>query len=350
MAGKAKRIGIQTGIVLGVYIALRYLLPAAIPFLLGWLLAALALPAARGLEKRLGLKRSIGGGVLILLLAAGFCFLLYMLGGLLLSQAGSLFSWLGIWKSQAGRLLESCCCFAEERLGLSGADVRSFILYEIGQFQEQLQNKLRPELFHYLFSTVKGAVALVSGAVIAVVVGILLVKELEELREKAGRNPFLARAGRVGGAICRAGGRYLKAQLIIMGAVGAACSLGFWLLGNPWFLILGLAVGLLDALPLIGTGTVLVPWAVVLLVQGDPGGALGHFLLFVVTDLLRELLEPRLIGDSLGLHPLLTLASVYLGFFVYGLAGFLLGPLTALIVRGIWREWGLTDTENSPFL
>lgn len=76
---------------------------------------------------------------------------------------------------------------------------------------------------------------------------------------------------------------------------------------------------------------------------------MGHFLLFVVTDLTRELLEPKLIGNSLGLHPLLMLVSVYLGFFVYGLPGFLLGPLSILIIRGIWKEWGLLDTENSRF-
>ena len=350
MTGNVKRILLQTGTVLGVYAALRYLLPVTVPFLLGWLLAAMILPAARALEKKFRWKRSVTGGIMILLLTAALCYLLYLLGGLLLKQVGGLFSQLGVWKSQAGELLDHCCGFVEKYLGISAADTRSFFLYEIGQFQEQLQNKMRPAVFHYLFSTVKGAVALVSGAVIVIVVGLLLVKDLDELREKVRRVPFLARIRLVSANICRAGGRYLKAQVIIMGVVAVLCALGFWLLGDPWFLLLGLAVGLLDALPFIGTGTILVPWAVILLIQGNYGSALGHFLLFVITDLTRELLEPKLVGDSLGLHPLLMLASVYLGFFVYGIPGFLLGPLSVMIIRGIWQEWGLLDTENSRFL
>ena len=336
-----KRWMIQTGTVLGVYIALRYLLPMTVPFLLGWLLAVLILPAVRFLERRLHVKRSLGGMFLIFLLAAGMGFLLYNQGSMLLGQAGSFLEYLGIWKRQAGEILDRCCGMAEDLLGIQAEEARDFLLYEIGQFQEQLQNKARPAFFHYLFSTVKGAVALVSGAVIAVVVGILLVREMEELEEKVRNNPFLYRVQAVGRQICQAGGRYLKAQVIIMAVVAALCMAGFWLLGDPWFLLLGLAVGLLDALPFIGTGTVLIPWAIILLLQGSYFGALGHFLLFVVTDLARELLEPRLIGESLGIHPILMLLSVYLGFFFYGIFGFLLGPLTVILVKGIWQEWGL---------
>lgn len=349
MTENVKRILLQTGTVLGVYAALRYLLPVTVPFLLGWLLAAMILPAARLLEKKMRWKRSITGGILILFFTAGLCWLLYFFGGLLLKQVGSLFSQLGLWKNQAGIFLDHCCGFVEEYLGISAADTRRFFLYEIGQFQEQLQNKMRPAVLHYLFSTVKGAIALVSGIVIVIVVGILLIKDLEQLREKSMRIPFLVRIRLVTANVCRAGGRYLKAQVIIMSVVAILCTLGFWLLGDPWFLLLGVAVGLLDALPFIGTGTILVPWSLILLIQGSYGSALGHFLLFVVTDLTREILEPKLIGNSLGLHPLLMLVSVYLGFFVYGLPGFLLGPLSILIIRGIWKEWGLLDTENSRF-
>ena len=230
-----KRWMIQTGTVLGVYIALRYLLPMTVPFLLGWLLAVLILPAVRFLERRLHVKRSLGGMFLIFLLAAGMGFLLYNLGSILLGQAGSFLEYLGIWKKQAGEILDRCCGMAEDLLGIQAEEARDFLLYEIGQFQEQLQNKARPAFFHYLFSTVKGAVALVSGAVIAVVVGILLVREMEELEEKVRNNPFLYRVQAVGRQICRAGGRYLKAQVIIMAVVAALCMAGFWLLGDPWF-------------------------------------------------------------------------------------------------------------------
>ena len=131
-----KRWMIQTGTVLGVYIALRYLLPMTVPFLLGWLLAVLILPAVRFLERRLHVKRSLGGMFLIFLLAAGMGFLLYNLGSMLLGQAGSFLEYLGIWKRQAGEILDRCCGMAEDLLGIQAEEARDFLLYEIGQFQE----------------------------------------------------------------------------------------------------------------------------------------------------------------------------------------------------------------------
>ena len=208
-----------------------------------------------------------------------------------------------------------------------GGEARDFLLYEIGQFQEQLQNKARPAFFHYLFSTVKGAVALVSGAVIAVVVGILLVREMGRTGGEGEKQPF-SLPGAGGRTPDLPGGRQIpEGTGDHHGGSGGSLHGRILAAGRPLVsLLLGLAVGLLDALPFIGTGTVLIPWAIILLLQGSYFGALGHFLLFVVTDLARELLEPRLIGESLGIHPILMLLSVYLGFFFYGIFGFLLVP------------------------
>ena len=78
---------------------------------------------------------------------------------------------------------------------------------------------------------------------------------------------------------------------------------------------------------------ILIPWALLWLIRGKYLLALGYLLLYFAADLLRQFLEPRMLGKEMGMHPALMLASVYIGFFVYGFAGFLLGPATVLIVR-----------------
>ena len=123
-----------------------------------------------------------------------------------------------------------------------------------------------------------------------------------------------------------------------MGIISAVCVIGFWILGNPYFAVAGIVVGLLDALPLIGAGTILIPWALLWVLRGQYMTALGYLILYLAADLTRQFLEPRILGKEIGLHPAVMLVSVYGGFFLYGFAGFFLGPATVLILRIVWDE------------
>src|SRR5699024_9675753 len=102
-------------------------------------------------------------------------------------------------------------------------------------------------------------------------------------------------------------------------------------------------LGALDALPLIGTGMFLYPAAVVLFIKGNTFAAAGCVLLDVITSLLREFLEPRLLGGKLGISPISVLAAVYIGVFLFGAWGVILGPLSFSTVYEIGREWDIWD-------
>lgn len=116
--------------------------------------------------------------------------------------------------------------------------------------------------------------------------------------------------------------------------------MGIWaagVLGNP--IPAGIGIGLLDALPFFGTGTAFVPWILILVVfRKDYRAALILALTYGSCVLLRELLEPRLVGNRLGVLPVLILAGVYGGVKLYGAAGILLGPLSILLIRELWRQ------------
>lgn len=104
-------------------------------------------------------------------------------------------------------------------------------------------------------------------------------------------------------------------------------------MGNSYYILAGVGIGILDALPVFGTGTVLIPWAVLCFLRGQWGRGLMVFGIYLICYFLREILEARLMASKVGLTPLETLASMYVGLQILGIFGFLLGPLGLLLVK-----------------
>ena len=114
---------------------------------------------------------------------------------------------------------------------------------------------------------------------------------------------------------------------------------GLWVLQNSYALLVGILIGFLDALPFIGTGTILLPWAALELFRGDFFHAAAYLTFFLITNSTRDFLEPRLLGEKLGVYPIVIAVVVYVGICIFGPAGVLLGPLMLLVIREVIREW-----------
>ena len=123
---------------------------------------------------------------------------------------------------------------------------------------------------------------------------------------------------------------WLLAQCKLMGVTFLILLPGFWLLRIPHPLLWAAGVCLVDAFPILGTGTVLLPWALILLLQKDTARAIGLLGLYATVSLSRSILEPRLLGRHLGLDPLVTLMALYAGYQLWGVGGMLLAPLLAV--------------------
>ena len=139
-------------------------------------------------------------------------------------------------------------------------------------------------------------------------------------------------------------GGWLRAQGILMAVTFLLLGAGFLLIGVDLALLLAAGVALLDALPVFGTGTVLFPWAAAELLGGNFRRAAALMALYAVIWLTRSLLEPKLVADRAGLHPLAALLAMYLGFTLFGVGGMLLAPLAAVVLRqlhdsGVLKLW-----------
>jgi len=140
-------------------------------------------------------------------------------------------------------------------------------------------------------------------------------------------------------------GGWLKAQLKLALLTCGVLAAGFLLLRIPYGVLWAVPVALVDAVPMLGTGVVLIPWALVVFLQGKTVMGIGLLLLCVVTMVLRGILEPKLVGKQLGLDPLLTLVFLYAGYRFWGFLGMILAPLLAAAVKTFTISGGKRGAE-----
>ena len=149
------------------------------------------------------------------------------------------------------------------------------------------------------------------------------------------------------GEIRRLVGGYFLAQFKIMAVVCLILTAGFLVLGVRFALLWAVLISLLDFLPVFGTGTALIPWGIIQILDGEYAFAAGLLLLYVLTQVVRQAVQPKLVGDSMGLNPFLTLLFLYLGFKAGGIAGMILAVPVGLFFLNLYHYGafkGMTDS------
>lgn len=334
-----KQIFTALGTALGVLLALTVGLPLFLPFLLGYGLALAAEPGVRFLRRGGRLPRWLcaalsvtglfgaAGTVLWLFCRVGFSELRSLVRQLpeLLQALQGPMDRLRLWlEAQAARLPDGF-----------GPAARDWVdrLFSGGSL-------LAGSVTARLTSLVSGMVTGLPGKVMALVTTVLatymISASLEQVKAWLRTRLPLAwrqRLGQISARVHAALGGYLKAQLKLMGMVFLLLTLGFLLLGVEFPLLFGGLIALLDALPVFGSGTVLIPWALIAFLRADRGLGVGLLALYGAVTLSRAALEPRVVGRQLGLHPLLTLMAFYLGYRLMGVAGMILLPVGAILTK-----------------
>lgn len=132
--------------------------------------------------------------------------------------------------------------------------------------------------------------------------------------------------------------KYLRSYLFLMLLTFVVMIFAFMIMKIPFAVFLAFLVALLDALPLIGVGTVLVPWAIFELIFGSGARGVGLLITFGVSWLLRQFAEPRIVGKNLGIHPIISLVLLYLGYSLFGVTGLFIVPLGAVILEIVFKD------------
>lgn len=325
-------------LLLGIFLGFRYLIPLIFPFLLGGALAFVAEPIVRFGCKQLHLPRPAAAAVGILMSFSFLAIILLMLAALLVRELSILS---GILPNLADSIRAGMSSVSAWLLtlaqkapdGISGVLTRHINdLFSGG-------SALLDQALGYAVRFASGFLRRVPGRALSFGTGIIasfmISSKLPKLKDLFRRRlhtdkvqPLLRAAQHLKGTI----GCWLKAQLKLAGITCLTAAAGLLLLRIPHAPLWAILIALVDAFPVLGTGSVLVPWSLVSFLQGDRLQAFGLLGLYAAAAVIRSVLEPRLIGKHLGLDPLVTLMALYAGFKLFGLPGMLLSPMLAVAV------------------
>lgn len=324
------------GITIAVYLGMRFILPMVIPFLLAYVMAWILHGIVNKVCKVIRLPRGIislfAVGILTVLILAPLLFLAYK-GiceiALLLSDYENLMRRVDV-------LWCDCCERIEDLSGIDAVTVRDWGRSSAARLVETAQNKVVPYAMNASIISLKYGASMLAKLFVMLVAAVLILNDYERMMKRLRRCVFYRYLERIGNHMCRAGGSYIKAQILIVAMICGVCVLALFLAGNPYALVVGVLIGLCDALPFIGTGLILIPWLMIELFRGEYLHALIYGVLFIVCSFIREFVEPKLVGKDLGVHPLAILMSIYIGIHVYGGAGVILGPVSAFLILELY--------------
>lgn len=139
---------------------------------------------------------------------------------------------------------------------------------------------------------------------------------------------------------------YLKSQLILMGIAFLILSAGLMFLKVPYFILIAIAISIIDVLPVIGSGIIIVPWSIISFILGNSYLGKGLAVIYIILIITRQVLEPKILGKEIGVRPLYTFLATILGSIILGPVGLILGPLIAVVITSIIRTKKNIDSRK----
>lgn len=323
------------------------------PFIIGWFLAWLANPLVRFFEEKIKIKRKAGSALVIVSVIAGICLLIYAVGNRLFKE---LLGLLRVVPDMWQNLQVEFVGFTRKWSGVIDSLPKE-VVEKAGELGEIIGNEVGiivGELSMPTADAVGNFAGNIPGAVIAVIMCLLsayffvaekdyvpnLLKKI--LPASWTKKCLLLKQTTIDVIL-----GYLKAQFKIEIWVYLIITVGFMLLRIRYGYLIAIPVALLDILPVFGTGTVLVPWTLFKLLSGDYIYAFGLIVIWGVSQLVRQIIQPKMIGDSMGMAPIPTLVLLYIGYKLAGVVGMIVAVPLGILVLAMDEAGFFDNTKKS---
>lgn len=303
-----------------------WLIRFLMPFVIGWIISCIANPVVCWLDKKLKIQKRFGSAIMIVFVLAAVVGVLYLIGSFLVKEAGELIVHLPeMYKGIAEQMKE---------VGQNLSGIIKMLPAGLKENMSTLGSSLGDALGVWVKDLTQPTVSLagnvakqipsvIIGGFVSIISAYFFVADREMVTawmRKVTPKAVYERLSMVISNFKFAVGGYFIAQFKIMAVVCVILLVGLSLLRVEYALVLSILIGFLDFLPFFGTGTALIPWCIYTLLTGDYMRALFLALIYVITQVVRQLIQPKLVGDQVGLNPLPTLVFIYIG---YRLGGFL---------------------------
>lgn len=341
------------GIILAIIIcAYRYIVPILMPFIIGFVVATIIqFPLSRIKTKSPG-QRKMVSAVLCIGFYAIVLSLLILLGYVLVNEVTRFISYLPTLFTDD---LYPFFIYCAERLN----GILSPIDPSLAQWVIDLGQSIAGSLAQFATDISAGAVKIVaSGAVsipsvlVSIIITVvstffisadyqMVLDFLKSLIPESKRHYIIHILRYAETAVLV----YIKSYSILFCLTFMELWLGLSILKIPYALAIALGIAIFDLMPILGTGGILLPWSVILLVMGNFPLAVGIALLYVIITVVRNTLEPRIVGDQIGMHPLATMVAMILGLRLMGIVGMMLFPITLVAITNL-RKNATEETKN----
>ncbi|MEM1483669.1 sporulation integral membrane protein YtvI [Oscillospiraceae bacterium PP1C4] len=327
------------------YFCLRYIVPWTLPFLLGVSIAALIRPATLTFAKKMHVSERIAAGFMLLLFYLAALGLILLFLTIVLAQLYELLLQLPVIYAQSisppiERATQWFYTLAERFSPQSGE--------WLGLFSQSVSDTVRKTAVDGSAYLVKGAAMLIAKlpmllitSIFTIVISVLTSLNYHEVgRFIRGMIPekFLPRFSGLQRFLRETIWQYVRAYTIIMAVTFVELIIGLLLLGFDYVPPVAAVITLLDLLPIIGSGTILIPWGLVLIANGNSASGIGLLILYAIITVVRNIIEPRVVGKQIGLHPIATITAMYAGLKIAGVPGLFVAPVAVLLIRYFKNE------------
>ena len=318
------------------YIGIKYLVPALLPFVIGIVIAVIFKGPADKLAKLTGIKRSYIAIIMLFVFYAIFAGVVVLVGAQLTSLIqGTVSKIPGFYTDTIEPLL----------IDLTDNFFVNFPQFEyyIDDILDSVSDSVYTFLTNLSTSLVSGAALLATkipslliNSVFTIVSSFFFTIDYHDFTEFVFRQlpeKTAIQARGIKENVILTLWKYLKSYVFLMSITFIELTIGMVILGigNP--LAVGAIISIIDVLPVLGTGTVLIPWAIIGFIFNDLKIGIGMLLLYIIITAVRQTLEPRVIGKQIGLHPIATLISIFVGGQLFGIVGIFLVPITLTVVK-----------------
>ncbi len=323
------------------------------PFVAGWIVAWIVSPMVHFFEKKLRIKRKTGSVVMIVLVIALVVSVIYLVGAKLIDEVLGFVNELPVlWTNLEGEIQDIIRNYNDiyRLLPLNIREGLSNLSDQIGVYISDFLGNIGTPAWDAVSKFVGRLPSMIIGVIMSLLASYLFVVEKNDIAMWCNSHfpkSVISRYTIIIRSVKKAVGGYLKAQLKIEIWMYLLLLVGLSILKVEYAFLIALGIAFLDLLPFFGTGTVMVPWAIIKILSGNYSMAIVLLILWGGGQLLRQLIQPKIVGDSIGVAPIPTLILLFMGFQLGGVLGMIVAVPIGLIVYNMYQEGAFDTTKNS---
>lgn len=326
-------------ITVSVIAGFKYVFPFVAPFVIAYAVAVMIEKPVNRLARVFKGRKMIASAVIVILFSAVLCVGIGLAAYFGLAEIKSFIKNyeynMVTFRQTAARI----CFNMDGWLGLSDGQCLDFICRCMEKFEKTVDNggvsQIMTKVVTISVPAVIKTITVTGSVIICFISVVYLSVVIDNVRDWKKDNVFRMEIKAVSDSLYRLIQVYFKIEALILVINSILCIIALLIIKNPYAVVLGILIGIVDMLPVFGTGTVLLPWALFELVNKNVTSAAVLVSAYVVTYFVREIMESKCLGDKTGIPPFVMLMVIFLGIMIYGIMGFILGPVSYCIMKAL---------------